>query len=311
MSLTSETFKQQAEEQQLETCLIWQDGQIHQQYVQEEYVLHTIRPINSCTKSVVSLLCCIAMDKQLFPAPQERADKYFPQLKSLVPTQFTPPTIAHLLTLSVGFKWQEFGGMQSFPRMKRTPNWLSYLFQQPIVIEPGTRMCYNSGISQMLTTLLVKTTGMSVATFAEQFLFTPLNITDYRWQTDKQGVHTGGFGLYLSPLDMLKIGVLCVQEGRYNNIQIVSRERLYESVQPQLEALLPAKSGFYGWHWWIDHIECMGKKIPFYYARGYGGQFIFVVPAIQLVVVTTKDQTIKGELPLEWFKQSLLPSYFN
>lgn len=303
-------FAQQIVEQQLETCIVWKDGQIHQQYEQSDRLLHTVRPINSCTKSVVSLLCCIAMDKQLFH-PDERVDQYFSELKSLVPAQFKPPTIKHLLTLSVGFKWQEFGGIQSFPRMKRTPNWLHYLFEQPIVIEPGTRMCYNSGISQMLTTLLVKTTGISVAAFAEQCLFKPLNINKYRWQTDKQGVHTGGFGLYLSPLDMLKIGVLCVQEGRYNHKQIVSKQRLCEAVKPQLEALLPAKTGYYGWHWWIDEITYHHKKVSFYYARGYGGQFIFVVPTLQLVVVTTKDQLHKGELPLEWFKQCLLPSYIS
>ena len=295
----------QLEQEQLETCLIWQNGQLTFEYELHEHLLTTIRPINSCTKSVVSLLCCIGMDNGLFPEPDELVENYFPVLATLVPSDFKKPTIEHLLTLSVGFQWQEFGGLQSFPRMKRNGNWLEYLFQQPIVRQPGQRMCYNSGISQMLTTLLTQTSKQSVATFAEQYLFAPLDITQYNWQTDKQGIYTGGFGLYLTPRDMIKLGVLCVQEGQYNGLQLVSPSRLHQAIQPKLPALPPANAGYYGWHWWIDDVQ----NVSFYYARGFGGQFIFIVPTLQLVVVTTKDQTIKGPLPLEWFKQQVMPAY--
>lgn len=303
------TLQEQVAQQQLETCLIWQNGQLTFEFAQQKPLLNQIRPINSCTKSVVSLLCCIAMDKGLFPQPEELAKHYFPVLEHIVPRLYKQPTIEHLLTLSVGFKWQEFGGIQSFPRMKRSHNWLEYLFTQPIVSEPGTSMCYNSGISQMLTTLLTQTTGMPVASFAEEHLFKQLKIEEYKWLQDKQGIYTGGYGLYLTPLAMLKIGILCVQHGTYENKQVVSAKRLAESTGAILPAMPPAKAGYYGWHWWIDSIDVNDQTIPFYYARGYGGQFIFIVPTLALVVVTTKDQAIKGELPIEWFKNQLLPSF--
>lgn len=309
MSLSDSILHEQIVKERLETCLIWQNGQLHYEYEQNKAMLSNIRQINSCTKSVVSLLCCIGMEKGLFPQPEQSALHYFPQLKDVLPSHFREPTIEHILTLSVGFRWQEFGGIQSFPTMKRTLNWLEYVFSQPIIDEPGEKMCYNSGISQMLTALLTQTSGLSVAEFAEQHLFQPLDIKSYKWLKDKQGIYTGGYGLSLTPYDMLKLGVLCIQEGQYKNKQIVSPARLKQATTPYFPAQEPADSGYYGWHWWIDEIKHEEQVVSFYYARGYGGQFIFIVPALTLVVVTTKDQKVKGELPLEWFKHSLLPSY--
>jgi len=311
MALAEAVLYEQISQEQLETCLIWHNGSIQFEYEQADTLLQQVRPINSCTKSVVSLLCCIGMDNGLFPAPDELAEHYFPKLKALVPQHFRRPTIEHLLTLSVGFKWQEFGGIQSFPTMKRSPNWLEFLFSQPIVREPGTRMCYNSGISQMLTTLLTETSGMTVAAFAEHYLFHHLNISQYNWLKDKQGIYTGGFGLFLTPQDMLKVGLLCLAEGSYNNKQLVSSTLLAQATSPLLPARLPAYAGYYGWHWWIDDIQYQSKNVSFYYARGYGGQFIFIVPKLSLVVSTTKNQKLKGQLPLEWFKAKLLPSYVD
>ncbi|WP_410515113.1 serine hydrolase domain-containing protein [Paenibacillus sp. BR2-3] len=164
--------------------------------------------INSCTKSVLSALISIAIDKNIVPHPDTPILEFFPQLVQDSDTRKRQITITHLLTMTAGFQWNEFGGLNSFPTMTRTTDWVKFVLAQPLAESPGTVMAYNSGGSQLLAAILSQAFGQSVAEFAEQQLFRYLGIERYRWDKDPQGIHTGGFGLYLKPWDMAKLGLL-------------------------------------------------------------------------------------------------------
>lgn len=296
----------------LRSCLISQQGQLVLEYYRNDHTATEIAKINSCTKSILSALICIAMDQGKLLPPETPITEFYPQLALNRDTRMHEITLQHLLTMSAGINWTEFGGQKSFPRMTKSPHWVNFVLEQPLLHSPGERMEYNSGLSQILSAILVQATGMTTAQFAELYLFDPLGIKDYDWEMDPQGIHTGGFGLRLHPSDMLKFGQLYLQHGQWNNKQIISRERVAQSSQPYISAEEPNR-GSYGWHWWTDslyhHPTHMSSptSIPYFYARGYGGQYIYVIPSIHTVVVLSDDKPKKKQFPVDVFLQFIGP----
>ncbi|MFD2332233.1 serine hydrolase domain-containing protein [Cohnella sp. GCM10020058] len=257
--------------------------------------------INSCTKSVLSALLCIAIGRGLLPDPAATpAADFFPQLKTDADVRKRDMTLLHLLTMTAGFRWDEFGGLNSFPRMTREANWVAHVLNQPLSDSPGTRMTYNSGVSQMLSAILSEAVGMSVARFAEETLFDSIGIDAYAWETDPQGIHTGGFGLRLRPADLLKLGELMLQRGMWDHTRLFPAELADIAVSPFAPAS-PPYEGEYGWHWWCRAFkptrgvpsgqadDGLMKPVNYFYAQGFGGQFVYVVPEAELVAVVTQD----------------------
>ena len=294
----------------LVSCLISQQGRLLFEQYREPDKVNGLAKINSCTKSILSALCCIAMDQGLFPAPSTPASVFFPQIAK--ESDKGEITLLHLLTMTSGLNWTEFGGQNSFPRMTRTPHWVNFVLDQPLSDTPGTRMTYNSGGSQLLAAILMQVTGMPVARFAELFLFGPLGIASYTWEHDPQGIHTGGFGLSLRPVDMLKFGQLYMQQGKWENKQIISYDLVARSTQPAI-TVEPPRRGSYGWHWWTDTYPdykddvLTTNAINYYNAYGFGGQCIYIIPSLETVVVLTNDQRKKSKIPLNVFRQSIAP----
>lgn len=294
----------------LVSCLIYQQGQLRFEHYREPHMADAITKINSCTKSVLSSLCCIAMDQGLLPEVSTPASVFFPQFAKEPGKQDI--TLLHLLTMSSGINWTEFGGQNSFPRMTRTPNWVNFVLDQPLSDTPGARMTYNSGGSQLLSAILIQVTGMPVARFAELFLFEPLGIESYTWEHDPQGIHTGGFGLSLRPIDMLKFGQLYLQQGKWDNKQIIPQHLVSCSTGPAIR-VEPPRRGSYAWHWWTDSYPdrtddgSTSNTINYFNAYGFGGQCIYVIPNLETVVVLTNDQRKKSKIPLHVFRQYIAP----
>ncbi|WP_405114449.1 serine hydrolase [Paenibacillus sp. FSL K6-1217] len=296
----------------LRSCLIQQQGRLIFEHYRDPRTATELAKINSCTKSILSALICIAMDQGLLPGPAAPLSDFFPQVRQDKDARKENITLEQLLTMSAGFRWTEFGGANSFPKMTRSPHWVNYVLEQPLADEPGTRLEYNSGISQLLSSILAQATGQSTASYAEQFLFGPLGIRDYDWDTDPQGIHTGGFGLKLRPVDLLNFGQLYLQQGAWENSQLISGRWAARSVQPVLKTK-PPRHGGYAWHWWTDSLSRSSTTgehdlVEYYYARGYAGQFVYVVPELQLVTVLTQDNKRgKNNPPADVFRDYIVP----
>ncbi|WP_054954858.1 serine hydrolase domain-containing protein [Paenibacillus dakarensis] len=298
----------------LRSCLISRHGATVFEYYRDQRAKDEPAKINSCTKSIVSALFCIGMDRGLIPEVPTPAAEFFPQLAASDDRRKQQITLEHLLTMTAGFQWTEFGGQKSFPRMTRSPHWVDFVLEQPLSDIPGTRFEYNSGVSQMLSAILCKATGMTTARFAELNLFGPLGIENYEWEADPQGVHTGGYGLRMIPGDLLKFGQLYLQQGRWGDKQLISAELVQRSVQHYITAE-PPRSGGYGWHWWVDAFtspvnadgQAPNLSIDYFYARGFGGQFIYVVPQLETVIVLTEDKRKKDRHKTDVFREWIVP----
>jgi CubicO group peptidase (beta-lactamase class C family) len=122
---------------------------------------------------------------------------------------------------------------------------------------------------------------MSTLAFARAALGEPLGITFGAWTRDPQGIYLGGNEMAMRPRDMLRIGELYLDDGRYNGRQVLSEAWIRASVVPRTTSRWSDRE--YGYGWWIRSLG----GLPVFYAWGYGGQFIFVIPSVRTVVVTT------------------------
>jgi CubicO group peptidase (beta-lactamase class C family) len=145
---------------------------------------------------------------------------------------------------------------------------------------------YNSGASHVISVILTQAAGMSTYQFARSRLFQPLGIADPSWGTDKQGIYNGGSALSLTPYDMLKIGQLYLNKGVYNGVRIVSEDWTEKATTFKIttNGALPFGPG-YGYLWWIGNTALH----RYFFANGYGGQFIVIVPDLGLIVVATNN----------------------
>ncbi|MFI2855671.1 serine hydrolase domain-containing protein [Paenibacillus sp. JSM ZJ436] len=299
----------------LRSCLISCRGELQFQYYRDADAEKEPAKINSCTKSILSALICIAMDQKILPGAGTPVSTFFPQLAASEDRDKAEMTLEHLLTMSSGISWTEFGGPKSFPRMTRSPDWIQFVLEQPLCEVPGSQFEYNSGNSQVLSGILMKASGLPTAVFAEEQLFRPLGIEQYTWEMDPQGVHTGGYGLKLTPKSLLHFGQLYLQKGCFDGTQLISERLLQQSIEPRM-ATEPPRSGHYAWHWWVDTFRDersegsgfgQGVELSYYYARGFGGQFVYVLPQLETVVVLTEDKRKKDRHKIDIFRQWIVP----
>jgi hypothetical protein len=166
--------------------------------------------------------------------------------------------------------------------MQTTSDWVQFTLDREVVWEPGTHFVYCSPGMHLLSAVLQKATGMTALDFARQNLFEPLGIRDVIWPTDPQGYNTGSGDLKLHPHDVAKLGYLWLNQGVWEGKQIVSREWVDNSAIPLMDT---REGNYYGYGWWVETAETGG--LPSYRADGRGGQYVVVVPTLNLIVVTT------------------------
>lgn len=300
-------LESQIKKEKISACLIYQQGQVIFEYYKNRKCADKLFNVHSVTKSVVSILVGIAIDQGLIDGVNTPIAHYFDQL------DFDKQTIsiAHVLTMTPGFVWEEFGAWGGLPfPMIYTKNWVNFVLQQPMIALPGVQMAYNSGCSHLLSAILQKATGGKTSAFAEKVLFGPLGIQEYLWHEDAKGISIGGFNLCLRAADMLKLGVLMLEQGAWAGQQIVSRDWVEVSTLAHYHTY--DAIGSYGYHWWVLVDE---SNMPYadniYFAMGYGGQYIVVYPRHQLVAVFTSELFQDTLRPLRYFRETILRELEN
>lgn len=167
------------------------------------------------------------------------------------------------------------------------PDQISFTLDLPVKHWPGETFSYSNPISDLLSMILVRRTGMNLLDFANKSLFKPLGIQSPIWKMNSQGNNLGHGGLHLSTRDMAKIGFLYLNSGYWDEKQIVSKQWIEESTKAHVKA---GSRYSYGYQWWIKPVS----KCPSFRAWGKNGQFITVVPALDLVVAVTSETGLPG-----------------
>lgn len=251
-------------------------------YIVSETYFPSFRPdtrheLYSCTKSFISTLVGIAMDKRYIDAVSRPVADFFPGRSfENRDADKQAMTLENLLTMTSGLNWAE--GDPIYRQMYVSRDWVKFVMDMPMREPPGTKFNYCSGCSHVLSAIVRAKTGKNTCEFARQELFDPLGISNFAWDTDATGIPIGGWGLQITPRDMAKLGYLYLHQGRWDGRQIVSTA--WVKIATQKHTGTDSQLG-YGYQWWI--YPAHGA----YTALGRGGQTIFVVPDLDLIVVTT------------------------
>lgn len=247
-----------------------------------------VQILASVTKSVNSALIGIAFEQGFLKDLEAPAFELFPEYDNILDNEKRKIQLKHLLTMSAGFSWNELdipfsNNSNDAAVMHQKSDLIKFCLEKPIVNTPGKQFKYNSGLSDILGEILKRSSGMSADKFAEEYLFAPLGISAYKWSKKQSGmVHTDG-GLALRARDMAKIGQLYLDNGKWHNKQIVPEKWVKESTRIHIKT----SSGGYGYQWWMRNFTLNDQKIDSFYAIGNAGQFIFVFPELDMIIVST------------------------
>ncbi|MBO9599912.1 MAG: serine hydrolase [Cohnella sp.] len=295
-------FEKRLSQHKIDYCQIAQQGRTLLAYARNNQSANKLHKINSVTKSVVSLLIGIAIERGEIPGIRQPIADYFPEARN---SDKADVTIEHLLTMAPGWEWPEMGdwGGRPFP-MINSMNWVRFILNRPMIHEPGTRMYYDSGSSHLLSAILQQATGLKTSAYAEKHLFQPLGIDRYRWYEDSKGIVIGGFGLEVVGPDLAKIGLLALRNGQWNGKQLVPSAWIEATTDPRHHSY--DHIGSYASHWWVMTDERRNPIHPrVFFAMGYGGQYIFVVPDLDLVVAFASTLYKSTFLPMRLFREMM------
>jgi len=280
------------------------------QVTYDRTMLHDLR---SVSKTVTSLLVGIALAQKKLASLDQPIFDFFPAYTDLHTPDKARITLRHLLTMSTGLEWDETRTPYTDPnnsaiRMRRSDDPYRYVLSEPVVTPPGTKYNYSSGSTELLGAILHKATGQRLDELARTVLFEPLGITDFEWRKLLNGEPIAAAGLRLKPRDVAKIGQLVLAHGLWNGGQIVPRDYMDEATAPQIQG---AGAYFYGYQMWVGRSLVHKREIDWAAGLGLGGQRVFVIPSLDLVVVMTAGlytSPLQGTLTSDILNDVVLPA---
>lgn len=291
-------------------------GHIAYEKYNNNYNENDAHSVASVTKSILSALVGIAIDKGYIDGIGQKVLEFFPEhspeQKDVVKRHIT---IEHLLTMTAPFNWQTRGNsFEPIDRLRRQSDWVAYILKIMGTNGQLGRFQYCTPATHLLSAIITRATGLCAREFANQHLFRPLGmkeIPDYPmktftmenvfgknvkgWVKDPQGHSTGGWGITMSPRDMAKFGLLYLREGQWDGIPVVSQSWVQSSVAPNVNQ--------YGFLWWLADIGISSMFL----AAGAGGSYIYCLPKLDLIVAIASQNT--GRMVDRWpiLERHILP----
>lgn len=265
------------------------------------------RPANvkSVSKSVISALVGIAIDRGLIGSVQTPISTWFPALLKDPDPRKRAITVEDLLTMRSGLESTSFDNYGAWVRSR---NWVQFILARPVESERGRDMEYSTGSTHLLSAILTRVSKRDTHRFAQDVLGTPLGLTIARWPRDPQGIYFGGNDMLLTPRQTLAFGEMYLAGGRAGGRQIVPAAWVESSCVPRGQSRFNPDQR-YGYGWWMraftGHDSC--------FAWGFGGQYIFLFQDLDLVVVTTSAADVSDErrdhrrMIFDLLERSILP----
>ncbi|RKG72110.1 class A beta-lactamase-related serine hydrolase [Corallococcus exercitus] len=293
-----------------DAVLVARGGQLLYERYWNGFTREEAHDLRSATKSVTSLLVGMAHERGLLP---DLDAPVLPLLPHLAPVRNPDPrkeriTVRHLLQMRSGLSCDDWDPKSpgNEERMYDTDDWVRFIVDVPMRDEPGTVTRYCTGGVVLLGAVLEHVSGRSVADLSREWLFAPMQVQDVTWQrAGKQGTDTGGH-LRLRPRDFLKVGQLML-DGVWQGERLTSEAWVAESGK----ALGPLGDAGYGLLWWTARFVINGTPVEVFFARGNGGQYVFVAPSLDLTAAFTGshyNDEAGSALPLVLFGQYVLPA---
>lgn len=279
----------------LYSFLIIRNGKIVSETYRNGASKNALLHLRSVTKAVTGLLIA----KLMYDGSLESTDRYISVFFPEIPenTGWKDVKVEHLLNMITGMDWTDENDLEEYENHLNDP--LPYIFSKPIIYTPGTTYQYNTTSSHLLSYILQRTSGISPGEFTQSRIWEPLDVNGYNWEIDGNSIERGGAGLELTARDLAKIGLLFLQNGRWQNRQLISRDFVRETLEEPLNLDDYGASGQRRNYWWTRNMN--GSTVHF--ADGYGGQVLLVVPEFNLIVVTNRKYRVKSETNRDAFDE--------
>jgi CubicO group peptidase (beta-lactamase class C family) len=255
--------------------------------------------IKSVAKTMISAIAGIARDKGLLPdlntpvlsilteyakPVRSSSNVWFSADKAINDSIRATLTLRHLLTMTGGFDWNDFG--PTAVAMVASSDPVRFTLDIPFNEYPGDTFNYNTGVSIIFGAALAKSITTDLRSFADSNLFQQAGIKLIRWDLDPMGRYLGGSEMYMTAADLMRFGLLFLNHGKTGNRQVISSSWIKESTAAQTKLdswpVMPGANG-YGYYWWRRKTN--GHQA--YVASGFGGQLICIIPDKDMVIVTT------------------------
>ncbi|HVF15359.1 MAG TPA: serine hydrolase [Steroidobacteraceae bacterium] len=273
----------------ISTFILYQADQIRLEYYGKGRSFE--RPINikSASKSVVNALTGIALQRGDIKSLDTRISTFLPQYFSAFATTDARReiTIRHLVSMSSGLPSTS---IYNYGAWVSSRDWVAYALNQKLVNSPGEQMTYSTGDTHLLAAVLTKAAGTSLRAYAQKHLFDPLGVEIGGWDRDPQGNYFGGNNLALSPKALLAFGRLYLDGGMFDGKRVLTQDWIKESWTPRFFNSSYNARHDSGYLWW--HTKFAARST--WFAWGYGGQFVFVVPELDAVAVFTGNPDATG-----------------
>lgn len=242
-------------------------------------------PVNvkSVSKTLVATLAGIAIGRGVIPGTEAPIAPYLaPFLPRGADPRLERITVGHLLTMRAGLQrtsGSNYGGWVA------SPNWLADALARPFAADPGARFQYSTGSFHLLGAVLARASGESLHALARAWLGRPLGIEIPPWTRDPQGYFLGGNNMALSPRGMIRFGDCWLSGGQAAGREVVPPSWVADALTPRTRS--PFSGDDYGYGWFLTTLD--GETAA--YARGYGGQMLYLIPRLRITVAITSDPT--------------------
>jgi CubicO group peptidase (beta-lactamase class C family) len=284
---TAAILAEARELQQLHSLIVARDGKILLDKRFRGPALDEPVNIKSASKSIIAAMIGRAIAEGMLEGVDQRIAPFFAgELPRSQDRRLDRLTIGHLLSMQSGLE-RTSGG--NYGKWVASRNWVRFVLSRPFVDEPGGKMLYSTGNTHLLSAILAKASGRSTRDLFMDWFGEPLGIRVGAWDRDPQGIHFGGNNMALSPHALLRFGEMIRNRGRVGVTQVLSPLWIDKMWTPRTRSV--ASGDAYGFGWYLR--EMRGR--PTYYAWGYGGQMLYIVPDLGLtVVITSADDRPAG-----------------
>ncbi|WP_158827257.1 serine hydrolase domain-containing protein [Mucilaginibacter lacusdianchii] len=291
------------------SMLIIKNGQLVFEEYFYEYTIDSLHELRSASKSFVSALTGLAIQKGYIKSKNNAVLSYFP---GYVPANNSPLkqkiTVEHLLTNQSGLDCDisnpKSEGNET--KMNYSDDWVKFTLDLPMIDTPGGKGMYCSGNPITLGRIIEKASGRPLPAFAQENLFTPMGITHFKWNFKPDKSNAEDFcQLYLSPRDMAKFGLMYLNGGKWHGKQIVPQN--WVTASGSKHSVVQGVN--YGYLWWLKYLDANGVRYNSIAAQGNGGQKIYLFPAQDMVVVTTGGNYNSQSPSDELIQTYILPSF--